>query len=414
MTKQILVAFIALSTSWSGGAQAADPLALGDVVIKGSSYPGQPDGPCTTHLCRVDMSTGAPTPIGPPIALGSDVAIESATRVLVGGHDGGTHYDIVRVDLPSETASLLASVEVGPLSAFTERTRELTVGHDGRAYFVDVSAILAVDLASGVASTLAAGEWHGLDVEPDGMLRTSEFSGVYDEFLGFPIYRFVRIDPDSGVATQLPETITGGEMLGSSTPARFIEVAASGVWFTFVPNGYVTGKIWTSTNGGAENLVWRSTMSGMGADPDGNLLVAHWNHPENDDADYGELQRFGPSGGPPLIYDYDFGISGVDAMRNPFCSDGADNDGDGDADYPNDVGCRSAIGDNEKPRCDDGIDNDGDGGIDWDGAGVGAPDSACDHPWRNRETSGGCGLGVELVALLAVARWSRRRVSRGS
>ena len=52
------------------------------------------------------------------------------------------------------------------------------------------------------------------------------------------------------------------------------------------------------------------------------------------------------------------------AAPDPDCSDGDDNDGDGQTDYPNDVGCISAGDDNEANQCVDTIDNDGDGLVD--------------------------------------------------
>lgn len=58
------------------------------------------------------------------------------------------------------------------------------------------------------------------------------------------------------------------------------------------------------------------------------------------------------------------------------CNDGADNDGDGKIDFPNDPGCASPAGNNEAddcfptvgpncPVCSDGLDNDGDGQTDY-------------------------------------------------
>ncbi|HEY6037368.1 MAG TPA: hypothetical protein VIV58_23970, partial [Kofleriaceae bacterium] len=53
----------------------------------------------------------------------------------------------------------------------------------------------------------------------------------------------------------------------------------------------------------------------------------------------------------------------------PQCSDGKDNDGDGQIDFPDDPGCISANDDSEdsapSPQCMDGRDNDGDGKIDF-------------------------------------------------
>jgi len=95
------------------------------------------------------------------------------------------------------------------------------------------------------------------------------------------------------------------------------------------------------------------------------------------------------------------------------CSNGLDDDGDGLTDYPNDPGCQSATSSLENPKCDDDLDNDGDGGIDWDGGADGStPDPQCTAPWKNREGTGGCGLGAELVGALGALLVGRRRILR--
>lgn len=55
----------------------------------------------------------------------------------------------------------------------------------------------------------------------------------------------------------------------------------------------------------------------------------------------------------------------------PQCADGLDNDGNGDADFPDDQGCSSYADDSEdgEPACGDGADNDGDGEVDSDDPG---------------------------------------------
>jgi hypothetical protein len=62
--------------------------------------------------------------------------------------------------------------------------------------------------------------------------------------------------------------------------------------------------------------------------------------------------------------------------------------------------------------CQDGADNDGDGLADWDGALLGEPDPQCaSDPWRRSEAAAGCGLGSELalaLPLLMTLRRSRR------
>lgn len=102
----------------------------------------------------------------------------------------------------------------------------------------------------------------------------------------------------------------------------------------------------------------------------------------------------------------------------PACDDQADNDGDGLTDYPEDPGCKNASAPKENPRCDDELDNDGDGGTDWDGGALGlTPDAECiGKPARDRETpsTGGCGVGAELVPLLGLLGWRVRRRDRPS
>ena len=110
----------------------------------------------------------------------------------------------------------------------------------------------------------------------------------------------------------------------------------------------------------------------------------------------------------------------VRIRTRPACSNGEDDDGDGNADFPLDRGCRSAFHDLESPECEDGLDNDGDGEIDWRSTDGVPADAACGaRPWRNSEAHpSGCGLGFELapclLALLACRRWSARRSRQSS
>jgi hypothetical protein len=95
------------------------------------------------------------------------------------------------------------------------------------------------------------------------------------------------------------------------------------------------------------------------------------------------------------------------------CDDGFDSDGDGLVDWPDDPGCADPQWLYENPACDDGIDNDGDGKIDWDGGPGGAvKDPQCSVAWRRTEASA-CGLGFELALLAPVlARLRRLRSAR--
>ncbi len=131
--------------------------------------------------------------------------------------------------------------------------------------------------------------------------------------------------------------------------------------------------------------------------------------------------------------------------RNPLiqCDDGADNDGDGLSDFPDDPGCASPASNTESPQCQNGINDDvgqdpDPGLIDFDGGAsldldddgfvdaqfnpATPPVSASGDPqcngiaWRNKERSGGCGLGVELAILIPgfLWVWRRRSSSRSS
>jgi hypothetical protein len=111
------------------------------------------------------------------------------------------------------------------------------------------------------------------------------------------------------------------------------------------------------------------------------------------------------------------------------CDDGLDNDGDGLADHPSDPGCRSALSPAEKPQCQDGLDNDGASGIDFDGGAsldldddgfideqfnpgtpaVGTADPQCAYAWGAKERPPACGIGFELVLLAPMLTGLARR-----
>jgi cysteine-rich repeat protein len=101
------------------------------------------------------------------------------------------------------------------------------------------------------------------------------------------------------------------------------------------------------------------------------------------------------------------------------CDDGADNDFDQFVDYPNDPTCQTAVFPYESSRCQNGADDDGDANIDFDGGAswnggvaLGPADPECaGKPQRNNEKpTPPCGLGAELLVLVALLR---RRFSAG-
>jgi subtilisin family serine protease len=97
------------------------------------------------------------------------------------------------------------------------------------------------------------------------------------------------------------------------------------------------------------------------------------------------------------------------------CANGLDDDGDGFVDAAQDPGCAGPAADDEDPDCQDGADNDLDGSIDFDGGAsrnggvpIAASDPHCKQAWTSLEKYASCGLGVELVLLVAALRLRRR------
>jgi hypothetical protein len=75
-----------------------------------------------------------------------------------------------------------------------------------------------------------------------------------------------------------------------------------------------------------------------------------------------------------------------------FCNDGVDNDGDGFADFPDDLGCTSPldVDETDVPQCSDSVDNDGDGATDF------PDDPGCSSYVDNDEAGvAACGDGAD-------------------
>jgi Tol biopolymer transport system component len=86
----------------------------------------------------------------------------------------------------------------------------------------------------------------------------------------------------------------------------------------------------------------------------------------------------------------------------PGCDNGLDDDGDGYVDMQ-DPGCPVPVAPFEDPICDNGLDDDGDGAID-------AADPLCQSYWPYWEAPPSCGLGGELVFVVAMLHRRARRV----
>jgi hypothetical protein len=384
--------------------QAAPPLAPGQIVVAGFTYAFLPPGACSDRLCTVDAALTTLTPISAPLPADShvlDLAIENPSSIVV----------LVSVpDLPRPSTGTIFHVDVATGAVTTLASglpiagdASIATGPGGRIFVNGNAGILEVDRGSGAASVLAPGVFVGVDTENGRMsLVTAENC---EEF--FCDFTFVRIDLATGAATPLGP---------ANDLVRKIDVRPSGDLLVFTSGGYFLDGLTYVWSPGAQNFwvnegeTWQAMTRGIAADLDGNALVAAADG-VIDGFDELELTRFSATGFHQVlaVLHTDVGLSAIDVTPVfTRCSNGIDDDGDGAMDFPDDPGCGTPLALKEAPRCNDGVDNDGDGGIDWDGGGTGSPpDLECAGiASRDREVvnSGGCGLGAELVLVLAVLR----------
>jgi hypothetical protein len=373
------------------GAEAAPPLAPGEVLVLGAAYAGGPTD-CHARVCRVDLGTGASTPISDALAQPwvRDLAVEStgAVLVLAAATANAATATLSRLDVASETFSVLAP------SVASHATSQLAVAPDGRIFVQQLAGVAEVDAATGAVALVAPGSFFGVAAEPSGLLVALRyaFSDPVDDW-----YELVRIDPDTGVATGAGAPHVPG------WPTQV---------FAFADDDHL---VWNRSGSFDDEIHRRWRPAGvsfwlLAQSPDavldraialdGSVLVGSTavNEP------VAEIRRYSGTTANQLLasVDLDYAVDEIDAVRLPSCRNGVDDDADGAADHPSDPGCQSVAG-RETTRCDDGLDNDGDGGIDWDGGGGGAaPDAYCAGlPWRNAESNpGGCGLGAELALVL--------------
>ena len=353
-------------------AAAAPPLAPGTIVVAGFPYtwlPGYMPGPCDDALCAVDPALTTVTPISDAIPLEgtiADLAVEGPSSVVVLAYESNEASALYRVDVATGAVATLATGL--PLSWNVASAR-------GRLFVNGGADIYEVNRMTGAASVFVPGTWFGVDAEVGGRSLVTAH-----EIDCFPIYcnEFVRIDVGSGSATpfdpHFPERVTS------------IDVAPDGYRFVYAAGGiFGDGLVMrTGPSGAIEILLGgecsQTTTHGVVSDLDGNAIVG------SDGAEpcpAVELQRIQPGVGVVASLDTDFGIAALDVVPRRACSNGVDDDGDGE--------------------------------VDWDGGGVGAADPGCGgNPNRNDERAAACGLGGELALLLpALAAIRRRGVRRG-
>lgn len=396
---------------FASASHAAPPLMAGEIVVAGVSYTGFPAGACPNNVCRVNLVTGTTTPIGDPLPALPVTRLEVENRISVLVVTGSAAKTVYRLNVLTGAFAPLAS-------GLPSTTTDITVAEDGRIFFVAGLVVSEIDRDTGAITTIATGppavvEWRGLDAESGGTLLTTEFT-CFCPIGPFSEYSFVRIDPATGIGTTLADRVDGHvEQLALGTNGdRFVFDRIGGFgdgiswrWRPAVPAFEMAG-----------GEIYQHMAKQIASDLDGHLVIGGASSPD-EPIPLAEITRIHRDGGLLDTLTLDYGVYGLEVVPDfgPACADGIDDDGDGAVDYPADIGCQSAASNTENPRCDDGVDNDSDGTADWDGAGLGAPDSVCQgDPWRNRETSGGCGLGGELVLVLPLLAFMRRPIRAAS
>jgi hypothetical protein len=356
---------------------AAPPLAPGQIVVVGFPYPDLPPGACADRLCTVDAALttlvpiSAPLPVDPRSVL--DIAIEnpSSIVVLTGVPDpdppdpefGQLIGTVFHVDVATGAVTELATGFAMP--GFPRPDENIATAPGGRIFVTGIAGILEVDRVSGTASVLVPGTFRGLDTENG---RTSLVTAENcDPFL-FCLFTFVRIDLATGAKTELGTT---------NERVTEIDVRPSGDLLVFCRGcNNEDGSTYVWSPGEpifvlASGETWQAFTRGIASDFDGNALLAADGRIDPFGFDELELTRFSATGSYEVLaeMDADVGLSAIDVTPAfTRCSNGVDDDGDGAVDYPDDPDCRRPLSLSESP------------------------------------TSGGCGLGAELVFVLALLR----------
>lgn len=352
---------------------AAPPLQPGEIVVAGYTYFGEPAGACD-GICVIDSAMTTVTPITGPLPPGTpgivDLVVERPGRVLLlGRFDGGPPIlgALLQIDV---TTGALITIASG-FEVFPDPTLAVA---KGRYFVTGIDGLREIEPVTGASTLVAAGTF-GVDAEPGGAsLVTSRLipGGC------FPIgdcTEFVRIDLSTGSQTVFDPVFNDyvTEIAVRPDGSRFL-FARGGQFF----DGFfaVSGPGGSSYLSGVGGESYQASTGAIASDLDGTLLIVGDGHPDPDNEhDIIELQRRDAGGALLGSIDADFGISAVGVTPLRACSNGLDDDGDGD--------------------------------VDWDGGGVGAPDAGCaGNPMRNDEkvNQGGCGLGVELALLFAALR----------
>jgi hypothetical protein len=358
-------------------AQAALPLQPGEIDGAGYKYVGEPDGACD-RFCDVDSTMTTVTPIAalpPGTSPIKDLVVEGPGRVVLLGASGfaPTLGTLLQLDVVGGMVNTIAS-------GFAVAPDPTLASAKGRLFVTGPDGLREIDRMTG-AVTLVAADARGVDAEPGGAsLVTSRLipGGCFPMF--GDCTEFVRIDVATGSQTTVAPVFNDyvSEIDARPDGSRFLFSSGGQFFDGFFAIVGPSGADYIFGVGGED---YQASAFGIASDLDGMLLIGGDGHPDSPNAIL-ELQRRDVDATLLDSLDADFGISAVDVTPLRLCSNGYDDDGDGL--------------------------------VDWDGGGIGAPDAGCaGNPMRNdeRPTTGGCGLGAELVLLFAALRALGRRRS---
>ncbi len=435
-------------------------------------------------ILAIDPATGVQSLVVADVDGLAAIALEGSDLLAAAASD------ILRVDPTSAAATVVTSFfSLLPSDLDLHPDGELVVtgsvrtGHPfdpftpidhGSVYFVDPQTGSQQLVTGEVTGPDAFGPGAGVAVEPNGSILVSHLERI-DLIFGWDTLEpgITRIVPTTGqvdtVAEGPPFVTLGGITYYDADPAldSYVLVAdqhaATGPfdpdvfsveWFF----GTVGNPIPESSDCGPRDVAMAADGGAYVAGACGRLLYVDPNL-----TGYATVSADAMLASPRRL-----------AVVPPECGDGRDNDGDGQADYPDDPGCASADDLRETDpglACDDGLDNDGDGRADFDpvtwadpggvgsfaagsgdpgcrspgsaredpqcqngvddgdadpaldydggashngGVALGTPDPQCaGKPWRNAEgRSSACGLGAELTWAVPLLAWVRRGIRR--
>lgn len=234
---------------------AAVQLEPGDLVVvdAGSAAPAVP-----ARVIRIDPDSGAQQLVasGGYLAEPFAIAFEPAGTLLVADDGGSGAAAIVRIDPATGNQSLLGD----------ETPVGIAVDPDtGEVFFTDGfdAGVLVVDPSTGVTTPVASGPpldfTQSIAVGVDGQLYVADLGVAWG---------IVRVDPDSGAASQLAPVLSFVGGLAASAGAVWVtQPEADSIIRVALPGGNVTPV----SNGNELRF-----PVGIAVEADGALVVADW------------------------------------------------------------------------------------------------------------------------------------------